>query len=194
MLDQILYFKPKKIYIMLGTNGLNWDGITVKALIDGYEQFLDQLIAAMPGADIVLESIPPTTQQTAQERPSYVKENILAYNSAVKELAVRKGVYFLDVYASVVGPDGYLPEAIAAADGIHFQPSGYQIWKDYLKTHVIQGEASYSLGADGAMQFTRSQTAATDAAQPAATDAAQGVKVCTHRICRLDGPAAHGFG
>ena len=127
----------------------------------------------LSSADIVLESIPPTTQQTAQERPSYVKENILAYNSAVKELAVRKGVYFLDVYASVVGPDGYLPEAIAAADGIHFQPSGYQIWKDYLKTHVIQGEASYSLGADGAMQFTRSQTAATDAAQPAATDAAQ---------------------
>lgn len=153
MLQMIQYFNPKKIYIMLGTNGLEWG--EPDALIAGYETFLDEVIAAMPTADIIVESIPSTTEATAISRPGFSKERILQYNAMLKEMAGRKGVYFLDIYEAIVGPDGYTPVEIAAAsDGIHFTPDGYRRIKDYILTHTVQGDDAYSIGSDGFIQFT----------------------------------------
>ena len=153
MLQMIQYFNPKKIYIMLGTNGLEWGD--PEALIEGYETFLDEVMAAMPTSDIIIESITPTTEATANKRPGFSKDRILQYNAMLKDMAARKGLYFLDVYAAVVGTDGYTPVEIAAPlDGIHFTPQGYQRIKDYIMTHTVQGDDAYSIGPDGFIQFT----------------------------------------
>ena len=152
MVETIVEKQPSRVYVMLGTNGLNW--ASVDSLIAGYSEFLDAVRSQMPALDIIIESIPPTTRETAEKRPSYVIENINAYNAALLELAKSKGCYYIDIHAAVVGEDGYLPDDIAAPDGIHFQISGYQIWKDYLFTHTIQGSAAYSIGPDGSMMFT----------------------------------------
>ncbi len=156
MLQMIEYFHPKKIYIMLGTNGLEWG--EPETLIQGFELFLDELLAAMPSADIIIESIPSTTEATAISRPGFSKERILQYNAMLREMAERRGLYFLDVYEAVVGPDGYTPIEIAANDGIHFSGNGpnngYQRIKDYIMTHTIQGDAAYSIGPDGFIQYT----------------------------------------
>lgn len=151
MVEAIEYNQPSVIYVMLGTNGLNW--LDIDSLIAGYGEFIDAVRSRMPSLDIVLESIPPTTRSTAESRPSYAPDNIRAYNSALLSLAERKGCYYLDVYAAVVDSEGYLPDDIAAADGIHFQPSGYAIWKEYLQTHTIQNSATFSIGSDGSMTF-----------------------------------------
>ena len=151
MVEAIEYNQPSVIYVMLGTNGLNW--LDIDSLIAGYGEFIDAVRARMPALSIVLESIPPTTRSTAESRPSYAPDNIRAYNSALLDLAERKGCYYLDVYSAVVDSEGYLPDDIAAADGIHFQPSGYAVWKQYLQTHVIQDTAAFSIGADGRMVF-----------------------------------------
>ncbi len=153
MVEAIEYLQPKKLYVMLGTNGLNW--ASIESLISGYDEFLDAVQTRMPNLDIIIESIPPTTLETATERPSYTKENVDAYNAALLELAMKRGLYFLDVHAAVVGSDGYLPEDIAAPDGIHFQISGYSIWKDYLHTHTIQGNAAFSFADDGSIVYTK---------------------------------------
>ena len=153
MLQMIQYFNPKKIYIMLGTNGLEWGD--PEALIEGFETFLDEVMAAMPTSDIIIESITPTTEATANKRPGFSKDRILQYNAMLKDMAARKGLYFLDVYAAVVGTDGYTPVEIAAPlDGIHFTPQGYQRIKDYIMTHTVQGDDAYSIGPDGFIQFT----------------------------------------
>lgn len=152
MTDTIVFKQPKKVYIMLGTNGLEWSSID--SLVEGYGKFLDDLKSKMPALDIILESIPPTTKELAAKRTAFSSDNINAYNAAVLTLAKAKGCYFLDVHSVVVGEDGYLIEEIAAPDGIHFQVSGYQLWKDYLFTHTVQGSAAYSIGPDGSMMFT----------------------------------------
>ena len=152
MVEAIEYLQPKKLYVMLGTNGLNW--ASIESLISGFDEFIDAVQTRMPNLDIIIESIPPTTLETATERPSYTRENVDAYNAALLELAMRRGLYFLDVHAAVVGSDGYLPEEIAAPDGIHFQISGYSIWKEYLLTHTIQGDAAYSFSEDGTILYS----------------------------------------
>lgn len=171
MVETIVEKQPSRVYVMLGTNGLNW--ASVDTLIAGYSEFLDAVRSQMPALDIIIESIPPTTRETAEKRPSYVIENINAYNAALLELAKSKGCYYIDIHAAVVGEDGYLPDDIAAPDGIHFQISGYQIWKDYLFTHTIQGSAAYSIGPDGSMIFTAG-TGQTAAEAPPADENAEG--------------------
>ena len=171
MVETIVEKQPSRVYVMLGTNGLNW--ASVDTLIAGYSEFLDAVRSQMPALDIIIESIPPTTRETAEKRPSYVIENINAYNAALLELAKSKGCYYLDIHAAVVGADGYLPDEIAAPDGIHFQISGYQIWKDYLFNHTIQGSAAYSIGPDGSMIFTAG-TGQTPAEAPPTEESAEG--------------------
>lgn len=147
MADAIKYMGARKAYILLGTNGLNWT--TPEKLISGYDELVDVLLATNPDTYIILESILPVTAATAAARPSYTRENVEYYNELVRQLAVEKGVYFLDVYSAFVGENGYLPTNIAASDGMHLTPNGYRVWFEYITTHTIKGNAAFAMDDKG---------------------------------------------
>lgn len=147
MADAIKYLGSRKAYILLGANGLNWT--TPDNLIVGYYELVDQLMRVNPDTYIILQSIPPVTAATAAARPSYTQETVEYYNSLVKNLAMEKGIYFLDVYSAFVQEDGYLSTDIAAPDGMHLTPSGYKVWFDYISTHTIKGDAAFAMDAEG---------------------------------------------
>ena len=147
MADAIRYIGARKAYILLGTNGLNWT--SPEALIEGYSKLVDQLMATNPDTYIILQSIPPVTQATAISRSSYTRERVEYYNSLVKELAVSKGIYFLDVYSAFVGDNGYLSTSISGPDGMHMTPSGYKIWFEYITTHTIKGNSAFTMDNQG---------------------------------------------
>ncbi len=153
-IDHVSEMRPAKLYIMIGTNDLVWNDPPKMA--ESYGVFIDEVLKRLPSCKIVVVSIPPTTEATSTSRPNLSRERINAYNEELKKLAMAKGVYFLDGHSSLVGADGYLPVEIAFDDGIHLQPSGYIRWRDYLKSHAIQSDASYSIGEDGYIIFTQS--------------------------------------
>ncbi|MEG0833435.1 MAG: GDSL-type esterase/lipase family protein [Oscillospiraceae bacterium] len=155
MLEAVMKINPRKLYIMLGTNGMNWSYVNVDELIKGYDEFVTALVENLPGCQIIIQAIPPTTVETATSITGYKKENVDYYNEGLKNIAMKKGLYFLDVNAGIAGPDGYLPEEIASPDGIHFQASGYAVWKNYLMTHTVQGNSSFSMGDDGLIQILK---------------------------------------
>ncbi len=164
-IDHVSTIKPSKLYIMIGTNDLVWNDPAKMA--ESYGAFIDEVLARLPGCKIVVESIPPTTARTAAQRPMMSAERITAYNEHLKQLAIDKGVYFLDVHSVIVGADGYMPEEIAANDGYHMNASGYQLWCNYMKSHPIQSDASFSIGADGRIQYTQTeQPAAAQDSEP----------------------------
>ena len=147
MVEAVEYHNPRKLYIMLGTNGIDWESLEWN--IEGYSVLIDELALRVPGCYIIIQSIPPTTRETSAARPRLSRENIDKYNALLLDLAMNKGVYFLDVNASLRDEEGYMPDDIAAYDGIHMIPDGYSIWYEYVITHAIKGEAAYTIGDDG---------------------------------------------
>ena len=162
MVDAITYYHPRKIYLMIGTNGINWE--TPQWLIENYDTLTDMIRAKNPDAYIILESIPATTRAKSESNSFLALSNILEYNNLIREMCIAKGYYFVDVYSCLCTEDGYLPSSIAAADGTHFATTGYATWYNYLRTHTIKGNSSYAIGPDGRLTIsTSSAESPTDA-------------------------------
>lgn len=153
-LQQIVSAQPRKIYLMLGTNSLI--SMTDDAFLVYYGQLLDKLLQQDPGVEIYVESILPVSAQKAAERPQLDNTRIRAVNDRLAKLAFEKGVYFLNVQEVFTDDSGNMIESAlwSASEGIHLQPAGYNIWKDYLYTHVahkvgnpyVQGSPYYDGG------------------------------------------------
>lgn len=145
--EAIKYLGARKVYILLGTNGLGW--ASPEKLVSDFSKLIDQFMVENPDTYIIIESIPPVTSKMAASRPSYVREQVEYYNSLLKDLAVEKGIYFLDVYSVFLGEDGYLLSSVAAGDGYHITPSGYKMWFEYITTHTIRGNSAFTMDNQG---------------------------------------------
>ena len=125
----------KKIYIMMGANGIAW--LTKDTFIADYGAFIDQVKAQHPNALIYIQSILPVTQSYEEKNPEITNTTIDEFNQALLELTKEKNVYYLNIAESFKDENGALPEE-ASSDGMHFATQYYNIWFDYLKEHAIQ--------------------------------------------------------
>ena len=56
-------------------------------------------------------------------------------------------MYFVDVYSSMIGEDGFPEKKFYAEDGLHLSKEGYTLWKKILLTHI-------SLNNDSSLMLT----------------------------------------
>jgi len=149
--EAVEYYRPRKVYIMLGTNGLNYE--TIDWNVEGFTGLVTEIRARMPGVYIVIQSIPPVTADCAAGRPEYTRDKIDEYNGKLLNLALQKGVYYLDLCTSLSDQGGNLRSDVAAADGMHLTLNGYQVWYDCIVSHAVKGESSYILDEDGRIVY-----------------------------------------
>jgi len=143
MSEAVKYYNPRKLYIMLGTNGINW--ASSDELLSGYRELIKLLKSENPDCMIIVQSIPPVAKWVAQQKPSFSKENFDIYNAGLREMCIEMGIYFLDINAAFTTEDGYLSSDYSAPDGVHFGYGGYQKWYDYLMCHTVQGSSVYCI-------------------------------------------------
>ena len=124
----------KKIYVMLGANGIAWIG--KESFVKNYEIFLDSIRQAHPDADIYVQSILPVTAEKEKADDKYANSKIRSYNAALQEMAEENSYYYLNVSDAFADENGCLPEEASPTDGMHFGPKYYEVWFDYLKNHV----------------------------------------------------------
>ncbi len=129
---------PKKIYIMQGGNGIAW--FEKDAFISLYGELIDNVRKICPDSVIYVQSILPVTPSYSDADNGITNEKINEYNNAIAELAQKKNVYFLNVASALKDENGALPEEASPTDGMHFGPTYYTKWFDYLKTHTVQQE------------------------------------------------------
>lgn len=136
--DEIFAVQPNNIYILMGTNTIV-SAITDEGFIAQYAEMLDFLKANFhPNVQFYVQGMPPVTAETAAERPKMNNDRIRALNNSIAQIAVARGMYFIDLQEALAGDDGNLPVEIASkADGYHLTPDGYAQWVDYLKTHTV---------------------------------------------------------
>ncbi|PWL47139.1 MAG: hypothetical protein DBY45_01235 [Clostridiales bacterium] len=126
---------PAKIYVMLGSNGVAFIG--KDKLVELYGEFVDNLKSSHPDSDIYLQSILPVTHAKETEDDRYANSKIDEYNAAIMQMAGEKKVYFVNVAEAIKDENGCLP-ADVGADGMHFGPSTYNLWLDYLREHYAE--------------------------------------------------------
>lgn len=129
-----------KVYVSLGVNELGYNHD--QGYADTYSAMVDKIRELQPDADIYLQLlIPINTQKCAETKQPYYVTNkqIGIYNDIIRDLAVEKQVYLLNVGEIYVDENGEMFYD-ASFDGIHFNKPGYKQWYEYLKTHTVKEE------------------------------------------------------
>ncbi len=122
--------KPKKIFIMAGTNDIFHLSIDEYAI--RYENLLNAIQDSIPTAKIYLQSILPMNQDMKAGSPS--DEKIRQANKKVTEIANKRHLQFINIYSLYV-KDGKLPEEITT-DGIHLHPENYDRWAKAIEKFI----------------------------------------------------------
>ena len=136
-LDVLAAARPKKLYLLLGTNTLTTLGAADRFLAY-YGQMLDLLRQAL-GDDCVIyvQSIPPVRPEAAAEKPGLASDVLRSVNEQLAQLAAQKGCVYLDLWEAMADGEGNLKEVLAAPDGVHFSAgNGYGAWVTYLRNHA----------------------------------------------------------
>ena len=129
--------KPAKIYLMLGTNGIDW--MSVDQMIEQYQKVFDQLKKDNPDAVFYIQSIPPITKEKEKSADQMSIAKIQEFNGRLLKLAESKKAYFVDVFSAIAQEDGYLSSEIST-DGVHFDSSVYTTWIEYVRRHTSRYE------------------------------------------------------
>ena len=127
----------KKIYLMLGTNGLDW--MSVDQMIEQYQKIFDKLKKDNPKAIFYIQSIPPITREKEKKADQMSIKKIGEYNERLLKLAEKNKAYYVDVFSAIVSEDGYLSKEVST-DGVHFNASVYTKWIEYVRRHTSRYE------------------------------------------------------
>ena len=124
----------RSVYMMFGINELGWPREEI--FIEKYTALIDAVQENNPDVQIYLESILPVSKQKSDSDKYINNARIREFNELIRQMAVDKGVHYLDLYSVMADEAGDLP-ADAASDGIHLKKAYCVKWLDYLRTHVV---------------------------------------------------------
>ena len=131
--DKIASFKPKKIFVMLGTNSVGYaDNETLAASMNE----LVEKISGLTKAKIYVISIPPITPEAEKsDENELTKKDIDDYNAKLKTAVSGSVASFIDLNSVLSNSDGYFDADYAEMDGIHFMGTTYEVMLSYLQKH-----------------------------------------------------------
>lgn len=136
ILEALALKKYNSVYIMMGINEL---GYPLASYRSGLSKLLQRVNEIQPDAVIYLQTLPPVNEEAARKNSlneSINNANVAAFNQVIVELATQYKVALVDTGAAYRDENGSLP-ADLASDGVHFTPSAYRRWVDYMASHTM---------------------------------------------------------
>lgn len=124
--------KPKAAVIMIGTNNSGSD--SAEGIAKGVTKIVGTVRAKSPNTKILLLAIFPRGEKAS---PNPGREKIAQVNAIIAKLDDGKHVFFLDIGAKFMEPDGSLTKEIMP-DFLHLSPKGYQIWADAISPKLAE--------------------------------------------------------
>ncbi len=163
--DMLHYTKPERVYVMLGSNGIQW--LSNSAMISSIDSLVGIIQEASPDSKIYLISVTPVTpgyDSTVED--VNVMEKINEYNADLKDFAEEKGVIFINVAEDLKDEYGYFSSAFAESDGMHFKPGAYKVVLSKIERTVKElDEAALAAQAEAQAEETSQDTEDTGAAK-----------------------------
>ena len=146
-IEAIAASQPDYVYLLVGTNNLVRQG-GEENFIAYYERLIDILRENLdPGVIYYIQSIPAVQEDVVNTKPGLDNARIATVNDMLANMALRKGCYFVNIGETLNNlTDGSQKDEYETADGVHFNPSGYRAWADYLASHTIWNRRSIYAG------------------------------------------------
>ena len=132
--DVITPYQPKQIVMYCGENDFAAsDTVTVATVVGRFKQLYTWIRSKYGNIPFVYVSM----------KPSPSRRNLMPkYEAANKEIAKYlkkyKNTKFVDVYHSMLKPDGEPMTDIFIGDNLHMNAKGYAIWKKLLEPHLLK--------------------------------------------------------
>ena len=121
--------KPKVAVIMIGTN--NTGGHSAEQIAGGIKAIVEELRKQKPEMKILLLGVFPRSAKPTDA----VRDKIKSINAMISKLDDEKHVFYKDIGAKFLEPDGTLDTKIMP-DRLHLSAAGYEIWADAIKDDV----------------------------------------------------------
>ncbi|MCM1299534.1 MAG: GDSL-type esterase/lipase family protein [Firmicutes bacterium] len=136
-IDKANDMNPKRIYIMLGSNGLAFmDG---QYMASKLVELIAELEMACPTAKICVISIPPVSKAHDSEG-NETMEKVNTYNAALKSICDEGGYAFVDICTLFKDSEGFFADKYVEADGLHFQGNTYSVMLGYIQKVISENE------------------------------------------------------
>jgi lysophospholipase L1-like esterase len=131
-MDELLAYKPDRMYIMLGMNCLvgSPSGGQMDSQISCYRKIIQECLKNNPGMQVIVLPVSPT-RPTATVHNS----NIRKFNRKLKSMAKSLKVHYYDYTDCLKNTDGTLRQDYSAGDGIHLTPTAYRNMKQKLDSY-----------------------------------------------------------
>ena len=133
-LDEINYFKPKVIFILIGVNDLF--NLYYQNQIPSPEyvgnnivKIANEIHKKTPKTKVYVQTILPTSKD-------FMKENIDKVNRIIKSHENKKTYQVIDLNTAFSDENGFLNNYLTY-DGTHLNDAGYSVWVDILKPHLV---------------------------------------------------------
>lgn len=128
--------QPKRIFIMLGSNGMSANG-DLSAMESTYRTLIDKLTAACPSSTLYCISVSPVTaDSSAAAYSSITNEVISTFNGYIKDICDEKGIKYFDLYSKLLDSTGYFSKEYAEVDGLHFMGTTYDVMLSWIESEL----------------------------------------------------------
>jgi predicted alpha-1,2-mannosidase len=130
-LNEVTSSKPKKVFIMIGTNDLAY-GKTVDHISRNHEKIVRHIRSTSPATKIYMQSILPVDDALHHTRPNV---SMLEINRRLKEYCAKNDVTYIDLVPVFADDKGKLNKKYSL-DGLHLNGVGYQKWVEIIKPFI----------------------------------------------------------
>jgi lysophospholipase L1-like esterase len=143
-LNEIVYFKPKAVFILIGINDL----FNLHHDMDGGKFKYDKIVSS---PEYVGKNIVKIAREIHRKSPetrifvrtvlpanrAFLKDDILVVNQIISANEARGHYKLIDLYAQFVDENGDLTQELTV-DGVHLSDKGYEQWVNYEKSILEQ--------------------------------------------------------
>lgn len=132
--------RPQNLVITLGVDyGVYYYRDDLDTFTHYYEKLIDAILSASPGTTVILQSILPVTKNCRV----ITNEMIDNANGAIRAIAERRSLLYLDTQSVLRDEAGYLCESLCnSEDGIHLNEEAYEKMLSYITTRVTRARGA----------------------------------------------------
>ena len=170
--SMLTYTMPKRVYIMLGSNGIQW--LSVGNMLQSTDTLVELIKEICPECDVVIISVPPVTaayDSTVQDVDVMAKIN--EYNTSLSSYCTANGMLFVDAASILKDETGYFNKTYAESDGMHFKSSAYKTLLSKIQSDVTEFEEAKAAESEAVSETEAVETTAETTAETTVETAAE---------------------
>lgn len=127
-LGEIFYYKPEKVFILIGINDLFHPSMTPQSIAENIVEIVNKIKQYSPSTDIFVQTVLPTTTTS-------LIESINSVNAILENAQSEHPYSFIQLHEHFVLEDGKMNMAYST-DGVHLNEQGYQLWTELIQSKL----------------------------------------------------------